>query len=303
MRPCLLVFAAGRGTRMRPLTDHLPKAMLPILDVPLIDLVLSRGGSVDWAERFVNLSGPLPQLREHLTQNHCDVTTLQEGPGPIGQAATLQRLLPQLAQTILTYNCDLVADLDPAMLLARHAEGKKSATLAVQRVASGADFTGQDGALRLVDRRRENAPGFVFLGAACFDRNLLDTRLDGSSPAGLTEALLRPVIDTGDVVLVEHAGYARDAGTPASYLAVNLDALHPERLRIDTPGTISPQGWYLGPGSSTGTAPGKGAVLLAGSRIEKGAKVTDCVVWPGCTVPSGARASGGIWFLDRFLGV
>lgn len=298
-KPCLLVFAAGRGTRMRPLSEHVPKAMLPLLDVPLIDLALGTGAPIDWAERFVNVSGPHPDLRRHLQEHHPDVQIFDEGDGPIGQAATLGVLLPRLTQTVVTYNCDLVSDLDLSALLEQHAAGAKSATLAVQAVGSGADLVQDAAGLRLVDRRRDNVPGFVFLGAACFDRGLIDVGAD--CPPGLTEGLLQPAIERGEVLLVEHPGYARDVGTLRRYLQAGLDALDPLRLRIDTPGIIDAQGWYLGPGATTAGSPGKGAILLAGSHLSERAEVADCIVWPGCTVPPGVSVSDGIWFGDRFL--
>lgn len=300
-KPSLVVFAAGNGTRMRPLTQHLPKAMLRVLDVPLIDLALTRGDPVDWANRFVNASGPLPELRRHLKRRHPDVEVLDEGLRPIGQAATLRALLPRLAKTVVTYNCDLVSDLDLQALLQQHGDGEKLATLAVQPVASGADIVWEKAGLRLVDRRREAARGFVFLGAGCFERYLLHAIAE-HRPLGLTEGLLQAAIDGDEVLLVEHPGYARDCGTLQRYLDVCLDAVNPQRLRVDTPGTISPEGWYLGPGATAAALPGKGTILLAGSRLEHGAETTDCIVWLDSTVPSGVEASRGIWFRDRFLG-
>ncbi|MBW3590358.1 MAG: NDP-sugar synthase [Actinobacteria bacterium] len=296
----LVVFAGGEGTRMRPLTDYLPKAMLPVLDVPLIDLALIRGDSVDCANRFVNASGALPDLRRHMKRRRPDVEVLDEGLGPIGQAATLRALLPRLARTVVTYNCDLVSDLDLPALLKQHGEGEKLATLAVQPVTSEADIVREKAGVRLVDRRREDARGFIFLGAGCFESELLDDIAE-RRPLGLTEGLLQPAIDSDEVLLVEHPGYARDCGTLQRYLEVCLDALDPQRLRIDTPGTLSPEGWYLGPGSTAAALPGKGTILLAGSSLEEEARVADCIVWPGSTVPSGVEVSGGIWFRDRFL--
>lgn len=299
-KPSLVVFAAGDGTRMRPLTDSLPKAMLPVLDVPLVDLALSRGDPVAWDSRFVNASGPLPELRRHMNRSHPDVEILDEGPGPIGQAATLRALSPRLARTVVTYNCDLVSNLDLAALLKQHGEREQLATLAVQPVASGADIVREKAGLRLVDRRREDARGFIFLGASCFESELLGAIAE-RRPLGLTEGLLQPAIDAGEVLLVEHPGYARDCGTLRRYLDVCRDALDPQRLRVDTPGTISPEGWYLGPGSAAAALPGKGTILLAGSSLEEAARVADCIVWPGSAVPSGVEVSGGIWFHDRFL--
>lgn len=298
--PTQVVFAAGRGTRLRPLTGKIPKAMVPVLDVPLIDLALARNGSVDWAARFVNVSHAAPVLREHLRE-HSDVTLLEEGDEPLGTAATLRCLLPQLTETVVTYNCDLVGDLDLPKLLRQHTEVGEPATLAVKAVERGADMTIEGERLRYVDRRAEDRPGFVFLGAACFDRELLTT-IPSATPLGLTAGLLARAIEEQCVAVLEHLGYARDAGTLESYLAVSLDALDPAKLVFDAPGTMSPGGWYLGPGAQADEATlGHGAIVLAEARVGSGTTLSECIVWPGSVVPAGLDLKGGIWFADQFL--
>lgn len=300
-RPTLVVFAAGRGTRLRPLTDRLPKAMMPVLDVPLVDLALARGSSVGWAGRIVNLSDPAPGLAEHL-QAKTGVTLFDEGAEPFGTAATLRRLLPGLGDTVVTYNCDMVSELELSELLESHARAGKPCTLAVQRVARGADLTAE-GDLRLIDRRLEDRSGFLFLGAAVFDRGLLEA-IPPTEPLGLVAGLLEEAVDQQRVALFEHPGYARDAGSPDRYLQVNLDALDPSRLTTQTPGTISPDGWYAGPGTQVEPdCLGKGAVVLAGARVGAGCRLSSCVVWPGSVVPPGTTCDGGIWFEGSFLTV
>jgi len=299
-QPAQVVFAAGRGTRLRPLTERRPKAVVPLLDIPLIDLALDRDGSVDWAARFVNVSHWAPVLREHL-RGRSGVKLLDEGDEPLGTAATLRCLLPQLSEVVVTYNCDLVSDVDLSQLLRRHAEAKKPCTLAVQGVERGADLAVEADDLRLIDRRVEESAGFVFLGAACFDRELLET-IPHTTPLGLTEGLLKSAVEEQKVALFEHHGYARDAGTLKDYLEVSLDALDPAKLVIDSPGTKSPNGWYLGPGAEADEASlGPGAIVLAGARVEKGTSLSECVVWPGSVIPAGLNLHRGIWFEGKFL--
>ncbi len=297
--PTLVVFAAGKGTRLRPLSDRLPKAMVPVLDVPLVDLALARGSSVDWAGRIVNLSHPAPGLAEHL-QAQPGVTLFDEGTEPFGTAATLRCLLPRLSDTVVTYNCDLVSDLEISTLLKFHARSGTPCSLAVRMVERGADLTAE-AVPELIDRRLKDRPGFLFLGAAVFDRALLET-IPPAQPLGLVTGLLREVVDRGQVALFEHAGYGRDAGSLGRYLQVNLDALDPVRLKVGTPGTVSPDGWYAGPGTRVDAdSLGRGAVVLADARVGAGARLANCVVWPGSEVPPETILDGGIWFEREFL--
>ncbi|HWC14302.1 MAG TPA: NDP-sugar synthase [Actinomycetota bacterium] len=295
-----VVFAAGRGTRLRPLTERLPKALVPVLDVPLVDLALARGAAVGWAARFVNVSHHGRLLRDHLA-GRPGVVVLDEGEEPLGTAGTLRRLLSDLERTVVTYNCDLVSDLDVAALLDAHAAGVQPATLAVRRVDARADLVIDGGGPRLVDRRSESRAGYLFLGAACFDRDVLRA-IESRVPLGLTEGLLRGLVDAGAVNLFEHEGYACDSGTYQRLVRASVDMLaRPDVVRA--PGAISADvPAYAGPGALVEDASlGPGAIVLAGAEVGAGASLRDCIVWPGEHVPAGAALANGIYFDGSFI--
>ncbi|HEX2052542.1 MAG TPA: NDP-sugar synthase [Actinomycetota bacterium] len=301
--PALVVFAAGKGTRLRPLTDRLPKPMVPVLDVPMVDLALARGRSTKWDACFVNVSGPSPGLREHLASLHPTVTILEEGDEPVGQAATLRRLLPRLTDPVVTCNSDLVSDMDLGQLLHQHAAAGRRCTLAVSRVEGGADLTATaDGTVTLLDRRFENSAGYLFLGAACFTRPLLEA-IPPLEPLGLVTGVLRGAVASGDVALYEHRGFAEDAGSLDRYLSVSVAALGRPELCPSTPGEVSRDRCYRGPGTriSAGAVLDKGAIVLAGASVGDGARLRDCIVWPSSEVPEGSDLTAGIWFDGRWL--
>ena len=274
--------------------------MIPVLDVPLIDLAIGRGGDLPWVTRFVNVSGKLNELRDHLASSHSGIEVFDEGAEGIGTAATLRSLLSRLGRRVVTYNCDLVSDLPVKELLRQHCASQMQCTLAVKRVGRHADIDAEGGRLRLIDRREEDRAGYLFLGAACFEKELLE-RVPPDRPLGLVEGLLGHVFNRQQVGLFHHHGYARDAGTLARYLAVSQDALS-GAFHLDSPGVVSPSGWYLGPGASAESASlGEGAVVLAGADVGTGARLTKCIVFPGAPVPAGAQLHGGIWDDGSFL--
>ena len=311
-----MVFAAGRGTRLRPLTDRLPKALVPILDVPLIDLALARGAGVTWAKRFVNVSHRGDLLREHL-EGRADITILDEGDEPLGTSGTLRHLLPELGEIVVTYNCDLVSDLEVAELLSAHESGSRAATLAVSRVDCYADLVHADSGLRLVDRRLEDTAGFMFLGAACFSRSSIEN-IPGTVPLGLTEGLLRPLVEVGEVALWEHAGYARDTGTHERYLRTSIELLRrPDLVRgpgtlvssrvalgtdVADPSTVMSSAAYVGPGAVVDHSSVRaGAIVLAGARVGAGTTLSECIVWPGEVIRPGVSLRRGIYYDGAFI--
>jgi NDP-sugar pyrophosphorylase family protein len=187
-----------------------------------------------------------------------------------------------------------------------HRDGGRSCTLAVRRTRLYADIASESGRLRFVDRRHVNAPGFTFVGAACFERDLLAT-IPEFAPLGLTEGLLHSVIDEQQATLFEHPGYAHDTGTLQNYLEASIDMLAPDEDIVDAPGTVSTDGGnghYVGPGARVETGSlGRGAIILSGAEVGPGSKVERCIVWPNSRVPGGLHLRNGIWFNDGLIGV
>lgn len=299
--PTTVLFAAGRGERLRPLTDTVPKPCLPLLDIPLgawgLGALVALGGEV-----IVNVSYRAPQVVAALEPHAGGARFVVENPHPYGTAGTLAALRRGMGPRVLTWNADVLTDLDPSELLGAHERHGAPATLAVAEVGAGADLvlTG-DSASGFVDRRaRPGAAGARFIGVAVFEDDVL-ARLPDTRPLGVAEALLRPLTERREIAVHRHGGYALDIGTPERYLQASLDLLDGRgpRPAVPYPGSISGAGdrrCYVGPGgrAAPGTL-GPGAIVLAGARVHPGARVSQAVVWTGEEVRSGTRAEETVW--------
>ncbi|MQA99462.1 MAG: NTP transferase domain-containing protein [Actinobacteria bacterium] len=299
-----ILLAAGRGERLRPLTDLVPKAALPLLDVPL-----GRWG-LRALERVappvvVNASWLAPAVGRALGGGGVEIFV--EEPEAYGTAGTLKALESRLADRVLVHNCDLVTDLDPADLLDAHRRNGAPATVAVRDVDSGADLLHDGGrATGFVDRRLEQRPGASYIGVGVFEREVL-ARLDDDRPLGLGETLLKQLADTGGLAVFPHTGYRADVGTPVSFLETSIDVLNgrapgPPR---ELPGRIVQVVGgkaYLGPGATAaGGTLGPGAIVLAGAHVRPRARVEGAVVWTGVTIASGREVRDAIALDDRDL--
>jgi mannose-1-phosphate guanylyltransferase len=299
-----VLFAAGRGTRLRPLTEWVPKPAIPLLDVPLVAYSLARVAEAG-APIVVNASHLAPLMANAVTSLRAVLPTVEvfvEEPGPYGGGGTLRALRDRLADPVVTYNADVLADLDVASLLATHDAAGADATIAVRLVARNADFvTSGTRAVRLVDRAANDAtPGALFLGAAVLTRRAVDLVPDGR-PIGLATTVLGPLARAGRLALHVHDGYWRDAGTPGAYLDASLDVLYGRAPQPPggVPGEVVEAGGgraYLGAGCDVEHAAlGPGAIVLAGASIGPGARVEDAIVWPGERVPAGEVLARCVW--------
>lgn len=302
-----ILFGAGRGKRLRPLSDRLPKPALPVLDIPLAawGLAALARGAPPVVVNGSHLAGGLMESLDRLHIEHW--SPFVEAPEALGTAGTLRALRSSLGPTVVTWNGDLLTDLRPEDLLAAHARGERPGTLAVRPVESGADLAIEDGRVRrFIDRRREDAPGAQFLGIAAFERSALED-LPDEHPAGLGETLLKTLADRGVLGVHEFSGYWRDVGTPDAYLSASLDVLNEAAPAppVALPGSIvdvNGGSAYVGPGAQVQESSlGPGAIVLSDAVIDPNAVLSNCVVFPGGRVPSDARVADVVWFEDGAL--
>lgn len=133
-----MVFAAGLGTRLRPLTDSMPKALVPVCGKPLLYHTICKLRSAGYNEIVVNVHHFPEQIRKYLADNDLGVTIsisdesscLLETGGGIMHAREL--LLP-CSEPFLVHNVDIVSNLDIPWFRSQSRPGALATLLVSQR--------------------------------------------------------------------------------------------------------------------------------------------------------------------------
>lgn len=189
------MLAAGRGTRLRPLTHVRPKALCPVGGVPLVDLALERLRGVVGTSA-VNVHHGRALLEAHLAGRVHLSTEVDE---PLGTAGALGRLRGWVdGRAALVVNCDAWCPGDLRALVDGW-DGDRIRVLVV----------GDD---ELRPRSRVAGALMPWAEVAALD----------PVPAGLWEVSWRAALAQGRLEVVRHDGPFVDCGTPADYLAANL---------------------------------------------------------------------------------
>ena len=112
-----LVFAAGLGTRLRPLTDDRPKALVPLAGGTLLSAVIARLKACGVDEFVINLHHFAPKVLDYLAQNgnfSTDIKVSVEEDRPLETGGGMRKAAPLLRGDghFLVHNVDIISNLD-----------------------------------------------------------------------------------------------------------------------------------------------------------------------------------------------
>lgn len=217
-----LILAAGRGERMRPLTNDLPKPLLPAGGQPLIDYHIRALARAGIRELVVNLSWHGDKLRSYLGDGRrYDVTFAfsEEGPEPLETGGGIHHALPLLgAGNFWVVNGDIACDYEFARRTLP--PGTLAHLVLVVNPAHNArgDFSLENG--RILAGPPGDGGTRTFAGIS-----LLDPRLFADAQPGrfALAPLLRAAAARGAVTGEEHTGRWTDAGTPERLQALDAE--------------------------------------------------------------------------------
>jgi mannose-1-phosphate guanylyltransferase len=271
-----MVLAAGLGSRLRPLTDVLPKPLVPVGDRPALAHVLERLSAAGLGRVVVNAHHGLEELKRYLAAHPAVALSLErELLGTAGGVARAAALLG--GGDVLVWNADILAAIEPAAVIAAHvAPPGRVATLVVQPRARGSGSVGLDGAGRVVRLRKERVAeeerGGEFLGVHVLGEELRKRLPERGCLVG---DVYIPALRSGArLQAFEWDAPFFDIGSVASYLEANLDWLASRRLPA-----------WVGEGAVLGQGITLEAALLGEGATARGAGVLErCVVWPGASV-------------------
>jgi mannose-1-phosphate guanylyltransferase len=135
------ILAAGNGTRLRPITDSIPKCLAPIQSMPLLEIWLNNCKVAGISEVLVNAHAYVDAVREFAARQETGVTVnIAEEPQLLGSAGTLaeNRWFVAGEKEFFVLYGDVLTNIDLRRMLAFHEQKKVSATLGIHQVSEPA---------------------------------------------------------------------------------------------------------------------------------------------------------------------
>ena len=314
-----MVLCAGLGTRLRPLTERVPKPAVPVCGLPLVRYALALLAGAGARRAVVNVHH-LPEVMASIAEAAARALglelTVSREPLIAGTGGALREARRALegAGAIAVVNGDVLFDLDLRRAVADHRRSGALATMVLATMPAGGKYAAVEadagGAVRRIAGRfgpgGEALTPWHFTGVHVLAPALLDRVPGEPFELDVNRHVYPPLMAAGLVRAHVAGGYWNDLGTPERYLAVHRDLLA-GRVPLDRFAGADPYAGLDHRGSGIRVAPSArveaGAVLRQPvlvcdeSWIEAGATVgPEAVVGPRCRVPAGARvASAVLW--------
>jgi len=221
-----MILAAGLGTRLRPLTDHLPKALVDVAGRPALEHVARRLIGAGATRLILNVHHHADQIEAFVREaggfGVDTVISREDGAEPLETGGGLLHARPLFGseEPFLLHNVDVISDLDLRALHARQVAQSPLATLAVRESATSRPLLFDDRGLygwadrrpgrearRLVREPVGKAHEFAFLGVHAIDPTIFRL-LTETGRFSIISAYLR-LAQEGHVILPHDVGEAR----------------------------------------------------------------------------------------------
>jgi mannose-1-phosphate guanylyltransferase len=301
-----LILAGGKGTRLRPLTIHTPKPVVPIVNRPFllyqIDL-LKRAGIRDVT---LSLSYQPGKIEEILADGHDYGVRIRYAveASPLGTAGAYKNAEQHLSQATIVFNGDIFTDLDLAAVIAFHREKQAAATIVLAPVenpsAYGLVETEADGRVRRFlekPKPEEITCNTINAGVYVLEPHILNY-IPENEPFSFEYQLFPALLAASEPFYAyTWTGYWIDIGAPARYLQAHSDLLsgklHSYKVeRPPLPAAVS--------GEGEPPRIDELSVVEPSCTLKAGVEIVNSVLGPNCVIEDRVRIEDSvIWAGSR----
>ena len=288
-----VILVGGEATRLLPLTCNIPKAMVPVLNTPFLEHVISYLGQHQ-VESIILTQGYLAQAIESYFGDGSQFGvklsyTIEDTP--LGTAGAVKNAEKYLDETFLVLNGDVFTDLDITAMIGFHRERRAKATIALTPVEDPTSYglieTDAEGRVtRFLEKPSWSQVTTDMINAGTY---VLEPEVLANIPPQVNfsfeHELFPLLLDRGELIYAyPSSAYWIDIGTPEKYLGLHRDLLSGMSIQHNFPlgrevligdqSHISPTAQIRGP-------------ILIGSNCTIGRRVKltgPVVIGHGCTV-------------------
>lgn len=298
-----IILAGGFGTRLRPLTYHVPKPILPLVNKPMImHIIEALPHEVDRVLIAVNYKKKmLEEFFSLIVETMDREIVLIEEKEPLGTGGAIKNCESAISDTFIVFNGDVIQSLDPGRIIECHRNKGGIGTLAVWEVRDPTRYgiIGYDEQRRITRFLEKPSPEEVFsrsinAGTYVLEREIFD-HIDPGRKVSIEREVYPFITDKG-LYVYPFKGYWVDAGTREDFLKASATIMNFMKLDVLQEGEnqIHPEAKILTPvmmgrGCTIANAVvGPNVVLGDGVRIDKDVRIEDSTLMNNCLIQKGS---------------
>ena len=320
-----ILLAGGKGTRLRPLTIHTPKPIVPIFNRPFLHYQIDLLKQVPEIDEVILSLNYQPRRIEEIFGDGSDIgirIRYVVEPAPLGTGGAIKYAGDKLTESVVVFNGDVLTQIDLAAVIRLHRERRAKATIVLTPVenpsAYGLVETDPAGnILRFLEKPKpeEITTNNINAGIYVLEPDTFD-RIPSDVAWSVERSYFPSLIERGETFVgYIYDGYWIDIGTPEKYTQVHRDimdgryATGPFReaagrkwvspdARVED-GAIVEEPCFIDEGVviKAGARVAPYSVLGRQTQVEEHALVDGAVVWPNCRI--GERAVVGPTIIGR----
>jgi NDP-sugar pyrophosphorylase family protein len=318
-----ILLAGGKGTRLRPLTIHTPKPIVPIFNRAFLHYQLDLLKQVPEIDEVILSLNYQPRRIEEMFGDGADLgikIRYVVEPVPLGTAGAIKYAGDKLTESVVVFNGDVMTQLDLAAVIRMHRERQARATIVLTPVDNPSAYglvetDDQHNIRRFVEKPKpeEITTNHINAGIYVLEPDTFD-RIPSEVSWSIERSYFPSLIERGETfVAYVYNGYWIDIGTPEKYVQVHHDIMDgrfdappftglatPQRCiatdaRIEDGATIEgPVFIDEGVLVKAGARIGPYAVLGRQTQVEEEAVVERSIVWPNCRIGSQATITDAV---------
>jgi mannose-1-phosphate guanylyltransferase len=321
-----ILLAGGKGTRLRPLTIHTPKPIVPIFNRPFLHYQLDLLKQVPEIDEVILSLNYQPRRIEEIFGDGSDLgirIRYVVEPAPLGTGGAIKYAGDKLTESVVVFNGDVLTQIDLAAVIRLHRERNAKATIVLTPVDNPSAYglvetDGHGNILRFLEKPKpeEITTNHINAGIYVLEPDTFD-RIPSDVAWSVERSYFPSLIERRETFVgYVYEGYWIDIGTPEKYTQVHRDimdgryATGPFRDAGVDRRWISPEARVEEGATVDGPCfIDEGVVVKAGARIapysvigrqtqiEEHASVDGAIVWPNCRI--GEHATVGNTIVGR----
>lgn len=316
-----LFLAGGMGTRLKPLTDEIPKPMVPIMNKPLLERNMANLRKCGISEIVISTCYKSKYIKEYFGDGSkfgLKIEYVSEDI-PLGTGGAIKMTGDLFDDTFLVFNADIICNMDFIDLVKFHKSKSAAVTIAVTRVDNPSaygviEYDQNDYAISFTEKPEagEIKSNYINAGVYVIEPEILK-KIPGDRPVSVERETFPALLQKGSKVAVyKSCSYWMDIGTPEKYLQTHDDIMtgacqisgvdfNSQSVVKDGKSMIDATAKIIGPvfiGNNVKigayTTIGPNAVIGDNSWIHTGGSVIESVLWNNVDIGNYAKMKDSV---------